>query len=166
VGVVGGRVKGKTLVGKDEGDDVHGVIVKVYGEETDGAAAIIEQPFAPGFLLMPHVHQNDVWLYMLEGEMHVRVADEVVRATPGCWVLKPRLVPHTMWNAGNEPARLFEVYTPGGFELFFEDFGALLKRAPVGLDEMNRVGEPHGIRFFDDWVAELTAAYGVRVIGG
>jgi mannose-6-phosphate isomerase-like protein (cupin superfamily) len=62
------------------------------------------------------VHENDVWLYVLEGEMYARVGDEVVKATPGCWVLKPRRIPHTMWNAGHEPARIIELYTPGGFE--------------------------------------------------
>ena len=28
-------------------------------------------------------------------------------------------------------------------------------KAPFGLDELNRLGEPHGIQFFDDWIAEL-----------
>jgi hypothetical protein len=27
------------------------------------------------------------------GEMHARVGEEVVKATPGCWVLKPRRIP-------------------------------------------------------------------------
>jgi hypothetical protein len=27
------------------------------------------------------------------------------------------------------------------------------------------VGEPHGIRFFDDWIPDLKAAYNLRVIG-
>ena len=83
------RIKGKTLIASDEGDVVNGVIIKLYGEETNGAISIIEQPFEPGLLLPPHVHENDVWLHVLEGEMHVRVAEEVVKATPGCWVLKP-----------------------------------------------------------------------------
>jgi quercetin dioxygenase-like cupin family protein len=99
------RIKGKSLIARDEGDDAHGVIIKLYSEETNGAISIIEQQFEPGFLLPPHVHQNDVWLYILEGTMHARVGDEVVEATPGCWVLKPRLIPHTMWNAGPKPAR-------------------------------------------------------------
>jgi quercetin dioxygenase-like cupin family protein len=159
------RIKGKTLIASDEGDDVDGVVIKLYSEETNGAISIIEQPFEPGLLLPPHVHQNDVWLYILEGEMGVRVADEVVRATPGCWVMKPRLIPHTMWNAGPEQARLIEVYTPGGFELFFKDFGERLRQGPVGLEELNRLGEPHGIRFFDDWITELKAAYNLRLIG-
>ena len=97
---MGERVKGKTLVARDEGDDASGVLIKLYGEETNGAISIIEQPFEPGLLLPPHLHQNDVWLSILEGAMPARVGDEVVTATPGCWVLKPRRIPHTMWNAG------------------------------------------------------------------
>jgi quercetin dioxygenase-like cupin family protein len=159
------RIKGKTLIARDEGDDADGVLIKLYSEETNGAISIIEQAFEPGLLLPPHVHQNDVWLYILAGEMHARVGDEVVRATPGCWVMKPRGIAHTMWNAGPESARLIEVYTPGGFELFFKDVGDRLRQGPVGLDELNRLGEPHGIQFFDDWIAELKAAYNLRVIG-
>ena len=159
------RVKGRTLVTRDEGDAAGDVVIKLYGEETGGAVSIIEQPFGPGLLLPPHVHDNDVWLYVLEGEMHARVGDDVVRATPGCWVLKPRRVPHTMWNAGADPARIIEVYTPGGFELFFGDFDERLRQGPMALDDLNRVGAPHGIRFFDDWTAELKAAHGLRVVG-
>ena len=79
-------INGKKLVAGDEGDDANGVIIKLYGEETNGVISIIEQPFEPGFLLPPHVHQNDVWLYILEGEMHARVGDEVVKRHPaaGC----------------------------------------------------------------------------------
>ena len=164
-----GRIKGKTLVDRDEGDvvmpGVNRVVIKLYGEETHGVISIIEQPFEPGLLLPPHVHQNDVWLYVLEGEMHARVGEEVVKATPGCWVLKPRQIPHTMWNAGPEPARFIEVYTPGGFERFFKDFGERIRQGPIGLDELNHLGEPHGIRFFDDWIPDLKAAYNLRLIG-
>ncbi len=159
------RVMSKTLVAKDEGDDLDGVVVEIYGEETNGTVAIIEQPFAPGVLLPPHVHENDVWLYVREGEMHARVGDEVVRARPGSWVLRPRGIPHTMWNAGPEPARIIEVYTPGGFEHVFKDFGERLHQGPIGLGELNRRGAPHGIHFVDDWIPELKAAYNLRLIG-
>jgi quercetin dioxygenase-like cupin family protein len=97
---MGERINGRTLIAPDEGDDAHGVTIKLYSEETNGAISIIDQPFEPGLLLPPHVHQNDVWLYILEGTMHARVGDQTVEATSGCWVLNPRLIPHTMWNAG------------------------------------------------------------------
>jgi hypothetical protein len=45
-----------------------------------------------------------------------------------------------------------ELDTPGGFELFFKEFGPRLRQGPIGLDELNRLGEPHGIRFFNDWI--------------
>jgi hypothetical protein len=45
---VGERIKGKTLVARDKGDDANGVLIKLYGEETNGAISIIEQPFEPG----------------------------------------------------------------------------------------------------------------------
>jgi hypothetical protein len=70
-----------------------------------------------------------------------------------------------MWNAGPEAARIIELYTPGGFELFFKDFGARLRQGPIGLDELNHLGERHGIRFFDDWIPDLKAAYNLRLIG-
>ena len=59
---MGERIKGKTLIDSDEGDDADGVLIKLYSEETNGAISIIEQSFESGLLLPPHVHQNDVWL--------------------------------------------------------------------------------------------------------
>ena len=67
------RIKGRTVVAGDEGDDANGVLIKLYGEETNGTISIIE---------------------------------------------------------------------------------------------LNRLGEPHGIRFFDDWIPDLKAAYDLRVVGG
>ena len=66
------RSKGRTLVARDEGDDADGVVIKLYGEETNGVISIIEQPFEPGVLLPPHVHENDVCSMCLRG-----------RCTPG-----------------------------------------------------------------------------------
>ena len=34
-------------------------------EETNGAISLIE-PFEPGVRLSAHVHENEVWLYVLE----------------------------------------------------------------------------------------------------
>jgi hypothetical protein len=70
-----------------------------------------------------------------------------------------------MWNAGADPARIIEVYTPGGFELFLDDLDERLRQGPMSLHDLNRVGAPYGIRFFDDRTAELKAAHGLRVVG-
>jgi hypothetical protein len=115
----------------------------------------------------PGVGKTALLEYLRESTPGCRLerAAGVQSEMPGCWVLKPRRIPHTMWNAGSEPARIVELYTPGGFELFFRDFGDRLRQGAVGLEELNRLGEPHGIQFFDDWIPELKAAYNLRIIG-
>jgi hypothetical protein len=40
-----------------------------------------------------------------------------------------------------------------------------LRQGPIGLDELNRLGEPHGIRFINDWIPKIKAAYDLRVVG-
>ena len=47
------RVKGRTLVARDEGDAAGDVVIKLYGEETGGAVSINEQPLGPGLLSPP-----------------------------------------------------------------------------------------------------------------
>jgi Cupin domain len=159
-------IKGKTLIARDEGDDVYGVLIKLYGEETNGAISIIEQPFEPGLLLPPHVHHNDVWLLVLDGEMHARVGDEVVKATPGCWVLKPRRIPPTPCGTrGASRPALSSCTRWVGSSASSRDFGDRLRQRPIGLDELNRLGEPHGIRFFNDWIPKIKVAYDLRVFG-
>ena len=37
--------------------------------------------------------------------------------------------------------------------------------ATGGLDELNRLVEPHAIRYFDDWIPDLKAAYNLLLIG-
>ena len=53
---MGERIKGKTLIASDEGDVVNGVTIKLYGEETNGAISIIEQPFEPMLIVYDVLH--------------------------------------------------------------------------------------------------------------
>lgn len=63
---------------------------------------------------------------MLEGEIGVMIGDEVFTATKGSYVLKPRGIPHTFWNPGPEPARVVEIFSPAGFERYFEELAEIL----------------------------------------
>jgi hypothetical protein len=63
---------------------------------------------------------------VLEGRVAVLLGDELVCGEPGDLIFKPRGEWHTFWNAADEPARLLEIITPGGFETYFERLSALL----------------------------------------
>lgn len=99
--------------------------VRVRGEHTNDVLAVIEETLQPRVLIPPHVHANDVWVRVEEGEIGVLAGDEIRAAVEGDWALKPREVPHAMWNATAQPARVIEVLTPAGTEQWFEELAGL-----------------------------------------
>jgi quercetin dioxygenase-like cupin family protein len=90
--------------------------------------SLVEHPIAPRTLAAPmHTHEHeDEYSYVLEGEVGVQIGDEVRYATPGDLVIKPRGIPHAFWNRTDEPARLLEIISPGGFERYFAELAPLL----------------------------------------
>jgi len=55
-------------------------------------------------------------------------------------VHKPRGQWHTFWNAGDEPARILEIISPAGFEVFFEELvemGGAVNADPQALAELS-----------------------------
>ena len=142
-----------------------GVDYKVSGEQTGGAFSIVEHPIEPGRLVPPHLHtREDELSYVLEGEIGVRVGDEVKIATPGCYVFKPRGIPHTFWNAGSRTGRIIEMISPAGFERFFLELAELIK-AEASLDQIMAAGARYGNEYRLDWVPELTEKYQLKLMG-
>ncbi len=136
------------------------VKIAVRGEDTNGVMASLEETLQPGAFITPHVHANDVWVYVLEGAVGVLVGDDVVTATAGQWALKPRDIVHAMWNATQEPARIVEILTPAGSERWFEEIAVLAEGDDAGFDAACR---RHGIAFQRDshWTDELRARFGL-----
>lgn len=143
-----------------------GVHFKIAGKVTGGSFSIVEHPIKPGELVTPHVHtREDELSYVIEGEIGVQVGDREFQAGPGCYIFKPRGVPHTFWNAGTERARLIEIISPAGFEKFFEELVELYP-AGGGSPEFQQVAElatRYGLTFQMDWVPALMAKYNVKL---
>jgi mannose-6-phosphate isomerase-like protein (cupin superfamily) len=120
-----------TVVQPGEGESVaipgFGAVYKMYSRDNLGLVAIVEHPFAVGFISAAHRHtQEDEHSLVLEGEIGFRSDDSEVVLGPGGYITKPRGQMHAMWNAGKVPGRIVEVITPGGFEGYFRELGELL----------------------------------------
>jgi quercetin dioxygenase-like cupin family protein len=104
-----------------------GVRFLVRGEQTGGRFALVEHPMQPKALGAPlHTHeQEDEVSYIVEGQVGVQIGEQVFVAEAGSLVRKPRGVPHAFWNAGDRPARVLEIISPGGFERYFEEVATL-----------------------------------------
>jgi mannose-6-phosphate isomerase-like protein (cupin superfamily) len=136
------------------------VVIKVRSEATGGVMSVIEETLPAKRLITPHVHENDVWVYVLQGEIGALVGEEIVMAGPATWVLKPRGILHAMWNPGLGPARLIEVLTPGGSERWFEEVSSLDPGDRAAIDASCA---RYGVRFIEDspWTQELRRRYGL-----
>jgi len=142
-----------------------GVDFKVAAKQTSGAVSIVEHPIEPGRLVPPHVHaREDEISYILAGEIGARIGDESITATPGCYVLKPRGVPHTFWNAGTQSGRLLEIIAPAGVENFFAELAALFVNEP-DFEKIAQLGARYSLSFQMDWVPDLAARYNLKLLG-
>ena len=126
-----------------------GVRFMIDGVEAGERFSLVEHPMSARALAAPlHRHtREDEYSYVLEGRMGALLGDEVLVASPGDLVFKPRNQWHTFWNAGDEPTRILEIISPAGFERFFAE---LVDLGGVG-------GAPPQI------LADLCARYGLEM---
>lgn len=139
------------------------VIFKVTAAETEGRFAAIEHAIRPGVLVKPHVHSlEDEVSIVLEGTVSARIGDEILRAEAGTYIVKPRGVPHALWNDGTASTRVIEIVSPAGFENYFRELAPIL--AGDSSNEVYRaLAQRYGIRILDEWVEELETTYKVSL---
>lgn len=99
----------------------------IEATETDGRFALL-QHLMPGRALAAPMHRHsgeDEYSFVLQGRLGAVLGEEEVFANAGELVFKPRGQWHTFWNAGDEPAVILEIISPGGFEQAFRELHAL-----------------------------------------
>jgi mannose-6-phosphate isomerase-like protein (cupin superfamily) len=143
------------VVGPSDGKSVFfqglGVRFMIDGDATDGRFSLVEHPMQPRSLGAPlHRHANeDEYSYVLEGRVGIQIGDDTVEAGPGDLVLKPRGQWHAFWNPADEPARLLEIISPGGFARYFQErLAEVLARYQLEMDfgSIPALAEKHGLR--------------------
>jgi mannose-6-phosphate isomerase-like protein (cupin superfamily) len=114
----------------------------------EGNSFSLLQHLMPGRALAAPLHwhsQEDEYSFVLEGRVGAMLGDEEVFAEAGDFVFKPRGQWHTFWNAGDGPARILEIISPGVFEQAFREMYAL------------------GEELAPEKMAEIAAGYGCEV---
>jgi quercetin dioxygenase-like cupin family protein len=136
---------------------------KVTSADSGGALSALEVTIPPKTLVKPHNHsREDEFTVVLAGTVGARVGDRVVDAGPGASMVKPRGIPHAMWNPGPEPATVLEVLSPGGLERYFEELAPVLRdKAPPS--DYDALAERYGLTIENGWIEELERTYGVKL---
>ena len=136
---------------------------KVDSAASGGQLAVLEVTIPSGTLVKPHRHtREDEYSIVLSGTVGARVGDRVEEAGPGSYLVKPRGIPHAMWNATATSATVVEILSPGGLEDYFEELAPILE-AHKPPDEYYGLAERYGIVIEDAWIEELERTYGVKL---
>ena len=140
------------------GDDRFGERVRLGGEpndckvaaaDTGGAMSIFEFRGRNGWPRHSH-HEQDEWLYVVDGELACEVGGRQLHLARGESVFVPRTVAHAWAARGEGPARVLEVYQPAGrLEQFFREVGQYTDppiHEALSIDEMKQLFDAHGMR--------------------
>lgn len=146
-----------------------GVRFMIDGDRSGGGFALVEHPIDPRTLAAPlHRHVNeDEYSYVLEGRVGIQLGEETVEAGPGDLVLKPRGQWHAFWNPGDEPARLLEIISPAGFDLYFKEIAPLLppNREEPDYERLGQVMERFQLEMDFESIPVLAEKHGLRLEG-
>ena len=116
---------GNIVLGPGEGRTVpvpgHKLTHKAVGADTDGAYSLLEVELV-GDGPPQHIHKGeDEAFYVLEGKMKVLVGERTFVVTAGSFVTIPRGTVHAFARVGQEPAKVLAIFSPPGFEQFFDE---------------------------------------------
>jgi mannose-6-phosphate isomerase-like protein (cupin superfamily) len=145
-----------------------GAVLLLPSSATSGALTVLEHPLAPRALGSPiHTHQHeDEYSIVLEGTVGVQIGDQQHQAGPGTVVVKPRGIPHTFWNATDQPARLLEIISPAGFEAYFAELGSILGLGgPPDIPALLHLADRYGMTLDPASIPRLVAAHGLELGG-
>jgi len=134
-----------------------------WTEETGGGFSLVEHPMPPRRLAAPiHRHsREDEYSFVLEGRMGAILGEEVIHAEAGDFAFKPRDQWHTFWNAGDEPCRILEIISPGGFEHFFDELGAITASGDFKPEQLGELGERYGLELQPESIPRLCEEHGL-----
>jgi mannose-6-phosphate isomerase-like protein (cupin superfamily) len=143
------------------------VTFKIQGDQTSGALSSVEYVMRPGMFVPPHLHEKaDEVGYILEGELGAMVAEEEFKAGPGAFVVRPRGVPHALWNITDRPVKILDIYTPAGLEAFYDELARLLSATePPTLEQMFEAGRRYDTIYLPELAPALMQKYGLRMPG-
>jgi quercetin dioxygenase-like cupin family protein len=125
-------------------------------EQTGSAFSLMHERLPRGAEPPPHVHRReDEAFFLLDGDLTVRVGDQVFTASTGSFVFCPRDLPHLLTVESAE-VRMLTLCTPGGVEQLFVELGE-----PAN----DRTLPPDGIDGPDvERIVTLAAHYGAEVL--
>ena len=133
---------------------------KVSAQDTDGAMCIFEFTGTGGGPRHLH-HEQDEWIYVIDGELDFVVGAERLRLTAGESIFIPRQTAHLWTCMSGRPAKIINVYQPAGkMEEFFREVSTF-KNLPTREDVIHKTYTEEQVQALD----RLFSDHGMELLG-
>ncbi len=133
---------------------------KVSAQDTNGAMSVFEFTGMGGGPRHLH-HEQDEWIYVIEGELWFVVGAERSRLTAGESIFIPRKTAHIWTCMTGRPAKIINVYQPAGkMEEFFREVSTF-KNLPTVEDVINQTYTEEQVQALD----RLFSDHGMDLLG-
>ena len=123
------------------------ITYKLTGDESGGAMDFLVATVAPHAGPPLHVHHSQDELFMFtKGSFKVQLGDETTICESGDFAYVPAGTPHAFVNlSSSEPGEFIAVFTPGGTDKFFAEFGPMMHSGPPDQEKVAALLEKHGM---------------------
>ena len=127
-----------------------GVTNKLTGAQTGGAYSLFEVELEPESGTLLHVHRyEDEIVYVLKGEIEIRLATQRLHALKGGVAYLPKNIPHAFYNPLKTPLKILVTAIPGGLEDYFDELEAALAIGPLDDELHNKMSLKYGIEWLE-----------------
>jgi mannose-6-phosphate isomerase-like protein (cupin superfamily) len=127
-----------------------GVTHKLTGPQNGGAYYLCEAEFAPETGSRLHIHHyEDEVLYVLEGEIDIRLDNENLHVPAGGIVHLPKKVPHAFHNPLKTLLKIVVCAIPGGLENYFEEVEAALQTGSLDDETHKKISMKYGLEWLE-----------------
>ncbi len=123
------------------------IVYKLTGDETGGALDYLTVTVDPNIGPPLHVHHNqEEAFHFTKGRFKVQIGDDTTICESGDVAYVPAGTPHAFVNISSEPGEFITVFTPGGTDKFFEEFGPMMSSGgPPDQEKIAALMEKHGM---------------------
>ena len=123
--------------------------LKANKEDTGGAFTLLEASEPPDFGPPMHVHKDaGEAFYVLEGEYHIFIQDQVYKCPAGSFVYTPAGVVHS-FRVGRIASRKLIIYSPAAMVGYFDELAhAAAAGTHLSAQALKDMAKMHGMRVF------------------
>jgi len=127
-----------------------GITHKLTLQQTNSAYYLFEFEFDPEGGNRIHVHQyEDEVIYVLEGAIEIRLADQKLQVVTGGVAHLPKHIPHALYNPLKTRSGYLGMAIPGGIENFFDELDAALEAGILNDTTHKKISKKYGIEWLE-----------------